>query len=316
MDSKSTNPDITTLLTQNKLEQLEYFSNETRYDLLKVKYYNSIKPLFLKIAKNEKDSLLLSNQYIWTKHMSQFISPKERFNIVKPIDTGTINDYTWLLTEFVSGTPFTRLNDNCVSEIQIDKPENFLEPIAEMVLFIGSVNSISMKGIDYQVGKKLTTNKTSIIEQAVKLSNSDVPNLSLLLKLINQNYKNLGKSNNHCDFTPLNLIITNDKKIILNDCDLANILPYKYYDVAEFYNRLYTRSLRPDLANIFLSSIIKKLKKAQIDKFLHNFLCLSAFRAIANFSEIKKLPLAKQKTRLDMAKEYVQFVVSKKIISI
>ena len=308
--------DVLRILKEENLILIKYLENGTRSDILKVRYRKEASPLFLKIAKNEKGSLLLSNQYVWTKQITQLIPPDANFDIIRPVNTGVIDSKTWILSEFVSGTPLAKLNNEFVAIFQVDQPQKYLEPIADMILFIEKSEAIGLRGIDYQIGKEHKTNKNTLLEEAVRMSSPAVPFLSELLKIISANYKDLGKTSNHGDITPINIIILKNNKVILTDADLANILTFKYYDLAEFYNRLYTSALRPDLATQFLKIIMEKLNKQEVDKFLHNFLCLSSLRAIANFHELTNIPIEKQTKRIDAATKYASLVVSKKIIDI
>jgi len=157
--------------------------------------------------------------------------------------------------------------------------------------------------------------RLELLETAITWARNDTPYLAELLQLIQANYAYLGTTNAHGDFTDVNLVINPKGEPVLIDAEISSAHHYKYYDVAEFYNRLFTRSCVPDLAQTFLTEYVDSLPSRVREKFLNNFLCLSALRCIGNFMEIATLPenSGKQK-RLGYAKRYAEAIVTYRVI--
>jgi len=126
----------------------------------------------------------------------------------------------------------------------------------------------------------------------------------------------LGQGNAHGDFTEVNLIINAKREPVLIDAEISDSSGYKYYDAAEFYNRLYTRAMRPDLATVFLHEYIATLAHQSVQRFLSNFLCLSALRSIGNWMEITSSgDIPHKQKRLAAATQYAEAIVTYQIIS-
>ena len=122
-----------------------------------------------------------------------------------------------------------------------------------------------------------------LLENLIRWARTDTPFLSELLQIVDANYTNLRPTAAHGDFTELNLIIDRQQRPILIDAELGAGQNYRFYDVAEFYNRLYTRLCRPDLAAQFLKTYLDTLQPSRRRPFLNNFLCISAFAVPVTF---------------------------------
>jgi hypothetical protein len=303
-----------TFFKKKGLVILGIIGQSKRSDKLKVKRLKDKKTLFLKIAKDKTTSLLFRNQSFWTKQVAAKIPPGAGFTIPAIIDDGFLNQgYFWLLTEYVPGQPFAEIKDS-LGRIRVKNPENYFEKIIELILFLAKTEARGLKGIDNRLGREPKTTKLAVLEKAIRLGEANIPHYSELLKIINANYQNLKKVTVHGDLTPINLMVDREERVVLVDSDLGNFVFFRYYDVAEFYNRLYSRCCRPDLASRFLSLFVKRLRKDQVQRFLNNFICLIALRAIGNFSEIQSGRGSGWEKRLRFAKRLAQEIASYRIL--
>ena len=313
---QKTNPAFVSLLKQKRLNLLDTLKEKSTHNIYKVTSQENRKTFSLKIAKDRHATLALRNHYFGTKQVVPKLPPSASFVIPKIVDCGFVDkQYFWILSDYIEGESFAK-TDGVVAKINVENPEKYLKKIVELTIFLQKLDTQSLRGIDNRFGRNIKTTKLALLESAISNARNNTPFLAELLQIISANYKDLASTTNHCDLTPINLLITNDGKIALIDADLGNILRFRYYDVAEFYNRLNTRVCRPDLAKTFLALFIQKLRKNQIQKFLNNFLCLSALRAISNFVEIESIEKAKRAKRLKMAKAFVQDVINYKIIEV
>lgn len=310
---KQTNSSISPFLKSKRLTLLKSIRRKGRYDVYKVKRKG--RPLLLKVAKDRTTSLRLRNENLWSRQVAPKIPSDAPFIIPRPVDYGFIDrQYFWLLSEFVGGEPFAKVR-GVVTEIQVKPPKPYLDKVAEMIFVLQKLEAKGLTGIDERFGKAPKTDKLSILRTAISFGGNTAPYLAELLQIIDKNYKNLGWSTNHCDITEINLLMRDDK-IVLMDAELGDTAGFRFYDVAEFYNRLYTRSRRPDLAKVFLKAFIKRLRKSQIRKFLNNFVCLCALRCIGNFKEIESIQKEKRTERVRFARRFAQDIISYKIIDL
>lgn len=306
---------VVDLLNKKDLLCTEIIQDEQKnHNIYKVFSSERNKSFFLKVSRNKKASLLLNNQYVWSKQIASKIPENAQFLVPMIIDHGFINDqYFWLLTEYIQGVPFAKFQGT-VSKIQVSNPESYLEKIANLIKFLQVIEIKGLSGIDTRLGKLQNTSRLAMLEKSISMSRNFTPFLADQLQIINSNYHDLGRATNHCDITDINLIVTSDDKIALIDAELGGAVSFRYYDVAEFYNRIYTRACRPDLAKTFLKLFIKKLKKSQKIKFLNNFLCLCALRSIGNFSEIGSLGKTSWNKRIKFARQFAYEIVTHEII--
>lgn len=262
-----------------------------------------------------RNALRQRNHIMWTTSLQDKLPKSQPFHIAPILEDGTITHaWHWFISPFIEGTPFAVLGKDGISEITIEQPEEIMPRIVDLMRFIGSATAAGVAGIDARYDSIARSNKAKMIETAIHWARNDTPYLADLLQLIEANYVHLRPTNTHGDFTETNLIINNKREPVLLDAEISNAYHYKYYDAVEFYNRLFTRACQPELAAAFLHIYIKKMPKNAQQKFLNNFLCLSALRCIGNFMEIAGFEdgPGKQK-RLMYATDYARAIVTYKI---
>jgi len=74
------------------------------------------------------------------------------------------------------------------------------------------------------------------------------------------------KAPQHGDFVPWHIFITNENKLFLIDGEHSRIAGFKFYDIAYFYHRVYTKLKRPDIANKFLEEFNNIYQFSKADK--------------------------------------------------
>jgi hypothetical protein len=290
----------------------------TRYFLMRVLPGHADTALMLKIEKGTpQTSLKQRNHILWTKSVARTVPHNAPFHIALVIEDGYIADtWYWFTMPLIEGEPVAVMNDDYVSRITISRPKEIMPHIVALMKHIEKTPALSVAGVDGRYGSiSKRRDKLELLETAIGWSRNDTPYLAELLQLIQVNYKYLGTSNAHGDFTDINIIINRKREPVLLDAEINSPYHYKYYDAVEFYNRLYTRSCSPELAMSFLDTYIASLPKRSVQKFLNNFLCLSALRCIGNFMEIAALPegTGKQK-RLEYARRYATAIVTYEIL--
>ena len=271
--------------------------------------------LFKIIPTATHRSLTQRNLVLWTQSLHQQLPANANFGIAPILDHGFIGEkYHWILLPFVAGEPFSVMQ-GARSVTHIESPQQYFPQIIELLKFIESARVTGLAEVDWRYGQPNRADKLSLLESLINLSRPETPHLSELLKIVAKNYANLRPCSAHGDFTETNIIIDPQHHPILIDAELGSGQYYKYYDVVEFYNRLFTRLGQPELAGNFLKDYVDSLSRSERARFLHNFLCLAAQRCIGNFFEIETSIQGSDRTwRLRLARELAEAIVSYRII--
>lgn len=274
-------------------------------------------PLILKVAGGlESDFLRLSNHIGWTKSLQEAVPTDAPF-LIAPIlrDGVTAESWRWFVSPFIEGAAFAKLTSDGMTQVNVQQPATLLPSIVSLLTFIEKVPAKSALGVDARLGRITLKNRYELLENAISWARNDTPHLADLLHIIKANSNYLQTQNAHGDFTELNLIVNEAGQSVLIDAEISSAYHYKYYDAVEFYNRLFTRADEPELATSFLQEYIKTVPKSIRQKFLSNFLCLSALRCLGNTIEIASLPesTGKQK-RLQLNDTYAVSIATCSII--
>ncbi|PIZ24201.1 hypothetical protein COY48_04230 [Candidatus Collierbacteria bacterium CG_4_10_14_0_8_um_filter_43_86] len=221
-----------------KLEQL------WRHVTGQVKFENE--KLFLKLAstkeigertRNEK-SFNESANSIWKKYIKTFQSPKV-------FDEGYFQDKYWFIGEFVFGKPLAEVKGK-ISDIS----EKDIIKTAEIAKNILEISDLSLLPKDREHLKEMW--KVRIHEISSGWSNNCKIDTKALLQYIKDKSGYMETASSHGDLTPWHIMKTNNNVYYLIDSEAAQMGGLKFYDVAYFYHRVYTKLKRPYLAEQFL----------------------------------------------------------------
>lgn len=274
--------------------------------------------LLLKISTGSAHlSLTQRNLVAWTASIQQNIPKDVPFGIAPILDSGVISESKhWVLMPFVEGTPFATIQDS-LSRTTLDDPAKYLDNIVDLIKYVEKTSARGLEGIDWRQGRGSRKDKLALLENLISWARPQTPYLSELLQLVNANCPNLRTTPAHGDFTETNLVIDGNDRPVLIDAELGSGQQYKFYDVTEFYNRLYTRLCRPDLARQLLRVYVKDMRPAQKKRFLNNFLCLSALRCVGNFYEIEETISGPEKaTRTSYAHQFAEDIVTYRVVQL
>lgn len=277
---------------------------------------NNTQPLMLKIERgNPRHSINQRNLVLWTKAVQDTFPPDAQFGVAPILEDGFIDEkWHWFLMPFIAGEPFATVDEE-LTHISVKDPAELLTRIVALMHHIEKTTASNVASFDARAGFPHKLNKVQMLDTAIGWSRSDTPYLAELLQIINANYQHIGTTNSHGDFTETNLIITPDRRPILIDAEISNTQNYKYFDAAEFYNRLFTRADNPALAEAFLRAYTESLPKSTRKSFANNFLCLSALRCIGDFMEIGAFTDSPRKQRrIQATRHYAESIVSYDIV--
>ena len=268
----------------------------------------SNKKYYIKISKSKKENLLLQNSVYFNNGLEKLSPP---FTYPRVLQTGNIlGDFFYKIETEVKGKPLAVLT-NDISILQFDKPEKYFQKTTEMIYWLESIDISIPANFDKQLGSLKIHNYKKMTDTMIKWSYNETPRLSDLLKIVSTNKEALVNVTAHRDITPINLITRPNGSIGLIDADIIKKAP-KYYDVAEFYNRLWTRVCRPDLATKFLTCFIETLKESR-DVFYNYLLPLLAFRSVGNYWETMQIK-NNQKKRIKYHTSFANHIADKEFV--
>lgn len=220
------------------------------------------KKQFFKLASSEGVAERTENEYEWSKLMNLSMSDEE-FPIMTPqvYDKGSYNDLFWFTCEHVDGKPLVLPNDTDKTK----KLEKHLPSIAEMAYKILTLKTDNKLPNDLRSESIKDQDKIFLdrIQHWMGKLDKDVTGL---YKYIEEKMKNAQVAPSHSDFVPWHIFITDMDKLFLIDAEHARIRGFKFYDVAYFYHRVYTKLKRPDISQSFLNNFQKLYKFSENDK--------------------------------------------------
>lgn len=264
----------------------------------------------VKVAKSKAENLRLQNGAVFNRAVFKLKPP---FSVPEVVLTGTLlDDFYFKVETSLVGTPFAILKAG-ISELQIDDPASYFPAINGMISWLQRQKITLPSGFDQQLHAFFAKNNQTAIDTMISWSYNSTPRFSDLLKIVQANESALEQVTVHRDLTPINIIVTGPGRVGLIDADLAETTGPQYYDVAEFYNRLWTRMCRPDLAKRFLAEVVSHLPQDK-SHFYHSLLAILAVRSVGNYFEIMQLG-DNQAKRIEFAKSFASHVADKEFLN-
>ncbi|EKD52615.1 MAG: hypothetical protein ACD_61C00291G0005 [uncultured bacterium] len=202
--------------------------------------------LFLKLACTEEIGERTRNERgfnenansVWKKYLKCFTTPKI-------FDEGYYLGKYWFVDEFVFGKPLAEPGQKKTSISEKD-----LEAAAKIAKNIMELTDISLLPKDKEYLK--TVRPERLLEMSEEWSSSSHRDTKKLLRFIKERKGDIEIAASHGDFTPWAIMKTKSNNYYLIDSEAAQMGGLKFYDVAYFYHRVYTKLKRPDLAETFL----------------------------------------------------------------
>ncbi len=258
------------------------------------------KDFYVKLSKSKEQNQFLQNGATFEQELIKLNPP---FNIPTLVISGELLDGLYYRVETkLEGTSYALLEDNLCT-FQIEHPEQYFLQIYKLTEWL------SEQKIILPLSAFGPLNPQDIINTMIDWSYNATPRLSDLLKIVKSHQIILQKVTAHCDLTPSNLVLDGKGTLGLIDGDIAHTEAPGYYDVAEFYNRLWTRACRPDLAKKFLQIVLENFKENK-DDFYQQLLFILAFRAVGNYWEVMSLK-ENQEKRIEYLTNFADNVADK-----
>ncbi len=251
------------------LEEVGRFFENKGYQVIKleqiwrhvtgvVKHENE--KLFLKLASTLDIGQRTRNECGWNINMNSAWNKVARdFRVPKVFDEGVYKDKYWYVVENVFGKPLVEIGKGKqeISEVDLDRAAM----IAKNILAITD-NCLLPK--DQERAREIWVNRLPIIsKQRAEMVKTKT---KALLKYIEKEAVNAQVGVSHGDFVPWHILKTEKGGYFLIDAEHSSVMGLRFYDVAYFYHRVYTKLKRPDLAEYFLNKFKEVYKWSEADE--------------------------------------------------
>jgi hypothetical protein len=235
--------------------------------------------MFFKLASTEKVAKKTKNEFEWNK----LINSKRALPIAIPrnYESGNYNGLFWFTSEYIDGKPIA-----IVSQKEKTKSlENNLAKIALTSKSILEMNTKKRLPNDETDTNKREDRQKIFLDRMKHWMNQFDNDVDDLYAFIKERIRFIQKAPSHGDFVPWHIFMTGDKKLFLIDGEHSKAVGFKFYDVAYFYHRVYTKLKRPDIAANFLGEFINIYPFIERDK--ECFRLVLAQRIIGGYMDAK-----------------------------
>lgn len=251
----------------------------SRHAFGKIKKGNKI--FFFKLASTEGISERTQNEVTWNNQISKAIKKHgvKFFAVPKVFKTGWFGENFYFISEFYGG-PYLAYK-NPVNTASLKK---WLNKIVKINLFF-----LSLKGLKFLRDKNIKFSEIpNLVIKKTKKWYKEVEehNLNKILEKVKEIKTTYQPSTNHGDFVPWQMIKQKNKFILIDGEHGSSKTP-KYYDIAYFYQRLFTSGKSPKLAKLYLRKIKENLSKKEKGDFEKIFKPVLASRIIGGFWDAK-----------------------------
>jgi thiamine kinase-like enzyme len=201
---------------------------------------------FVKLASTQEVAKRTRNEFAWNDLVNS-LRGKNRLpvSVPKNLESGEYMKLFWYISDYAGEQPLATREDKNTRELETQIPL-----IAKTAKSIIDMRTKKLLPIDKKLSKRqvdeLLLKRLNVWNKATKID------LSNLIGFIQKRLKSAKLAPLHGDLVPWHFIKNENSRLYLVDAEHAHILGIKFYDVAYFYHRVYTKLKRPDIANRFL----------------------------------------------------------------
>lgn len=205
---------------------------------------------FLKLASSPQVSPRTENEAAWNNFINASGDHYLPMAVPRILETGTEGDLFWYTGEFIAGKVLAVVDQpNETTDLEANLPVIAQTAAAIMVLPTEELLPLDTAS----EGRSL---QDQVMERVEKYSEPLEKDVSALKTCIKERLHFVESAPQHGDFVPWGMMQSPDGKLYLIDGEAARIKGVKFYDVAYFYHRVYTKLRRPDIAQRFLQEFI------------------------------------------------------------
>lgn len=239
------------------------------------------KDYFLKLASTQGIAERTRNEFEWNNLISSLPeNQKPPVYIPQNHDSGEFEGLFWFLSEYAGNKLLVRP----VDKNETDGLEKELPVIAETARKIIDIKTDLTLPLDKEITEE--ERKEKFFKKLDHWAEETPKNVTDLIVFIKERFNYLQIAPSHGDFVPWHFVRDDKAKLFLVDGEHAHILGLKFYDVAYFYHRVYTKLKRPDIADRFLGEFGDLYKFSEEEREL--FRLVLAQRTIGGYFDAEK----------------------------
>lgn len=237
---------------------------------------------FFKMASSEGVAERTTNEFNWNNLINNKLNLKLTVSVPRNYESGNYNELFWFTCEFVDGIPLATASKPDETEVLEDN----LSRIASTAKSILEIDVADNKlPNDKKEPEEKEDPKKVFLERLKHWMSQFDNNANGLYEFIEQNIRYGQQAPSHSDFVPWHIFITKNNDLYLIDGEHSKINGFKFYDVAYFYHRTYTKLKRPDIADKFLQEFNSIYTFDEKDK--QCFRLILAQRVIGGYMDAK-----------------------------
>ena len=233
---------------------------------------------FFKLASTVEVAERTKNEFKWNELINN--TKGLTISVPKNYESGEYKGLFWLTCKFAEKAPLADAS-------QTDKTKKLEKNLNKIALTAADILNIKTN-ILLPNDKKETEEKDmqkvflDRLKHWMSLFDKDVDDL---YRFIEKRMKFAQIAPSHGDFVPWHMLTTKNNKLLLIDGEHSKIEGFKFYDVAYFYHRVYTKLKRPDIADSFLKEFNNIFSFNKSDK--ECFRLILAQRVIGGYMDAK-----------------------------
>lgn len=200
---------------------------------------------FIKMAATKLISPFTRNEAAWNRAITTLAKEKPlSFSVPSVFEDGAFEERFWFSAQYLTNVPLLSLG----TLTQTEQLTAHMSHIAHVAKDIMTLSQLAIPNPPEQTAQTMI-NKIATWEQDI--SSNIVP----LKNFIQERLSSLQFAPAHGDFTPWHMY-AKDTTLYLVDNEHARNQAVKFYDVAYFYHRVYTKVKNPTIAEKFLQEFI------------------------------------------------------------
>lgn len=234
---------------------------------------------FLKMASSVHVSPRTENEAAWNEFIND-ASGAHRLPMAVPavFETGLEGDLFWYIGEFIDGSLLAKVDQpEETADLEMNLPQ--IAKTADAIMVLPTDRQLPLDAASQ--GKSI---QQEIMDRVEKYSEPAQQDLSALKIFIQERLGAAKYAPHHGDFVPWGMMRTTDGELYLIDGEAARHHGMKFYDVAYFYHRVYTKMRRPDIAQRFLHEFEKIHPLTDEEK--ENLLLMIALRLVGGYMDV------------------------------
>ena len=239
------------------------------------------KDYFLKLASTKGVAERTRNEFEWNNLVNSLPeTQRPPVFIPKNHDSGEFEGLFWFLSEYAGNKILTRpVDKNETGDLEKELPV-----IAETARKIIDVKTDLTLPLDKEIAEE--ERKEKFINKLEHWAEKTPKDVTDLIEFIKERFDYLQVAPSNGDFVPWHFIQSDGGRLFLVDGEHAHVLGLKFYDVAYFYHRVFTKLKRPDIADRFLGEFGDLYEFSEEEKELFRFVL--AQRLIGGYFDAEK----------------------------